>query len=182
LQESEAVVTGGAPLLEIGDPASLEIVAEFLSQDAALIAPGMSARVEAWGGAQPLSARVTRVEPVARTKISALGVEEQRVNVIAELERGAPSALGHGYRVDLAVIVYREADALRVPTDALVRHGDGWAVYRIENGRVHLRRVVLQEGGERYYSVSQGLSEGDKVVQFPNASMRDGDAVSGRSG
>jgi HlyD family secretion protein len=178
LQESEATIGPGAPLFEIGDPSDLEVVAEFLSQDAILMRPGAAAFIESWGGETPIPARVSRIEPYARTKISALGVEEQRVNVIARLRapREAPP-LGHGFRVDLRVVVSEQANVLRVPTDALVRNGGDWAVFRIESGRVRLRRIALGDGGERNRAVLAGLSEGDRVVLFPGDALEDGDRV-----
>lgn len=178
IQESESIVAPGAALMEVGDPASLEIVADFLSQDAVLIDAGAPAFVESWGGRGAIPARVFRVEPYGRTEISALGVEEQRVNVIAHLQDpGAAPALGHGYRVDLRVVVSQQADALRVPVDALVRDGAGWAVFRIENGRARLTRVDVGESGERHRAVRSGLKGGDQVVLFPGDALKDGARV-----
>ncbi|WP_395647895.1 efflux RND transporter periplasmic adaptor subunit [Terricaulis sp.] len=177
LQESETVVTPGAPLMEIGDPGELEVVAEFLSQDAAQMRPGARAFIENWGGG-PIAARITRIEPYAHTKISALGVEEQRVNVILRLERpgGAP-LLGHGFRVDVRVTTAEAQEALRVPVDALVRTGDGWSVFRIEHGRARLRPVRTGLGGDRYRVIEAGLESGDQVVLFPGDAMEDGARV-----
>lgn len=178
MQESAAVVPAGALLMEIGDASSLEIIAEFLSQDAVLINAGAPAFVESWGREEPIPARVVRIEPFARTEISALGVEEQRVNVIAHLLEAAPAAaLGHGYRVDLRVIVSQQDNILRVPVDALVRDGDGWAVFRIEGGRARWSPVEVGEGGERYRAVRSGLRRGDRVVLFPGDSLEDGARV-----
>jgi len=178
LQQSEGVLGAGAPLMEIGDANSLEIVAEFLSQDAVLMRAGAAAFIENWGGEQQVPARIFRIEPNARTRISALGVEEQRVNVIAHLERpDAAPPLGNGFRVDLRVIVSEQAAALRAPTDALVRHDGGWAVFRIEDGRARLTPVQLGDGGERYRAVREGLATGDRVVIFPGDALRSGDRV-----
>ena len=130
-QESEAVINSGTPIVEVGDPSHVEIVAEFLSQDAVRMKPGAPAQIENWGG-PPLPAVVDRVEPVARTKISALGVEEQRTNVILQFTAAAkdpPQA--HDFRVDVRVVVDEAKNALRVPLGALLRRGDGWAVYRV---------------------------------------------------
>jgi HlyD family secretion protein len=180
-QQSEGVVGAGAPLLEIGDPSHLEIVAEFLSQDAVLMQPGAAAFVENWGGEGLVPARIFRIEPNARTRISALGVEEQRVNVIAHLESPEQTPpLGNGFRVDLRVVLTEQADALRAPTDALVRHEGGWAVFRIESGRATLTPVELGEGGERYRVVREGLTEGDQVVLFPGDALRSGQRVRAR--
>jgi HlyD family secretion protein len=181
LQESEATVAPGAPLLEIGDPAKIEIVAEYLSQDAVLMREGACAIVQSPSGS-PMAARVEVVEPYARTKISALGVEEQRVNVVLSLEEeaAARARLGHGYRVDVRVVLFEQKDALRAPTDALVRNGDGgWAVFRIVDGRVRLTPVSIGEGDDRFRVIQEGLSLGDRVVLFPGDALKDGDRVRG---
>jgi HlyD family secretion protein len=178
LHESEGVVAVGAPLLEIGDPADLEVVAAFLSQDAMLIQVGAPAILEGWGGDRPIAARVARVEPYAHTRVSALGVEEQRVNVILRLADPAQAPpLGHGFRLDARIIVTRLPDVLRVPTGALVRNGEGWAVFRIEEGRARLRPVETGVGDENHRVVTRGLSAGDRVVMYPGASLTDGDRV-----
>jgi HlyD family secretion protein len=181
LLDSETVVSAGAPLLEIGDPEQIEIVAEFLSQDAAMMREGAAAVIESSGDETPLSAIVHTVEPYARTKVSALGVEEQRVNVILKLlgdgSRTAPK-LGHGFRVDVRVVAFAEGDALRIPTDALVRQGDGsWSVFRVIDGRALLTRVSIGDGDDHFRVVTTGAAVGDRVVLFPGDSLRDGDAV-----
>lgn len=181
LQESETIVAAGAPLIEIGNPGDLEVVAEFLSQDAILLRAGARAWIENWGGDAPIPARISRIEPFAHTKISALGVEEQRVNVIVRLEDPATAPpLGRQFRVDVRAVVLAQADALRVPVDALVRDGANWAVFRIERGRARLRPVVLGDGGERFRSVHAGLSERDRVVLFPGDALEDGARVRAR--
>jgi HlyD family secretion protein len=181
LQESETVIAPGAPLMEIGDLSDLEIVAEFLSQDAVSIRPGATAFIENWGGDTLIPARISRIEPHAHTKVSALGVEEQRVNVIARLADPAHAPpLGHGFRVDLRVVASEQPRAVRAPTDALVRSGADWAVFRIESGRARLRRVVLGDGGERYRAVRAGLAENDRVILFPGDAMKDGARVAAR--
>jgi HlyD family secretion protein len=177
-QESAAVIGAGSPLMEVGDLAELEVVAEFLSQDAVLMRPGARAYIEAWGGETAIPARVSRIEPYAHTKISALGVEEQRVNVIVRLEQPdkAPP-LGHGFRVDVRVVMAEASNVLRVPTDALVRDGAKWAVFRIEDGRARLTPVQIGDGGDHFRILSQGLAEGDRVILFPGDSLRDGARV-----
>lgn len=178
LQESEGVVAAGAPLIEVGDPAHMEVVAEFLSQDATLIQAGARALLEGWGGDTAIEARVVRVEPYAHTKVSALGVEEQRVNVILRLvDPASAPALGHGFRLDARIIVEDTPNALRAPTDALVREGDGWAVYRIEAGRARRRPVRVGVGDEHYRVILEGLAAGDRVILFPGVSLADGDRV-----
>lgn len=178
LQESETIVPAGAPLIEIGNPGELEIVAEFLSQDAILLRVGARAWVENWGSDTPIPARISRIEPYAHTKISALGVEEQRVNVIVRLDdpAGAPP-LGHQFRVDVRAVVSERANVLRVPVDALVRDGDTWAVFRVASGRARLQPISVGDGGERYRAVRDGLSEGDRIVVFPGDALEDGARV-----
>lgn len=175
LQESETIAPAGSALLEIGDPRQIEIVAEFLSQDAVQMQAGARAFIENWGGETPIPARIFRIEPYARTKVSALGVEEQRVNVILHLERpeDAPP-LGHGYRVDVRVIVSEQPNALRVPTDALVRNGRGWAVFVLDRGRARLTPVEIGQGGDNYRAVQSGLAQGERVVLFPGDNLADG--------
>lgn len=173
-QESEAVIAAGTPLIEIGDPSRLEVVAEFLSQDAVRMRAGAAATIDNWGG-PALAARVERIEPVARTKISALGVEEQRTNVVLEL---LPSPeierLGHDFRVDARVVVAERRAALRLPLGALFRAGDQWSVFRIESGRARRVAVQVAESDGRYRAIVDGLSEGDVVVAFPGSAVVDG--------
>ena len=180
LQQSETIALAGAPLIEIGDTSQIEIAAEFLTQDAVRMQAGASAQIENWGGDTPIPARVFRIEPYARTRISALGVEEQRVNVILHLiDPEAAPPLGHGFRVDARVVLNEQRDTLRVPTDALVRDGDGWAVFVVRGGRAQLTPITLDDGGDDYRAVSSGLREGDRVILFPGDSMVDGDRVQG---
>jgi len=176
-QKSENVVVAGSPLLEIGDPTHVEVVAEFLSQDAVRMRKGQRAFIENWGG-QPLAARVERVEPVARMKVSALGVEEQRTNVILQFDdRAAAEALGHDYRVDARVVVDERPDAVRVPLGALFRHGEGWAAYRVVDGRAVLTPLSTGFADENSRVVTQGLAAGDTVVLFPGNAVTDGQDV-----
>ena len=132
LRESETFVPAGEPLVEIGDPGQLEIVADLLSTDAVRVKAGARAIVEQWGGETPLEARVRRIEPAGFMKISALGVEEQRVNVVLDFVEPSPAAraaLGDGYRVEVRVVMWESPSVLKVPTSALFRHGEQWAVY-----------------------------------------------------
>ena len=177
LQESEGDVLVGTPLVEIGDPSQMEIVGEFLSQDVALMPEG--ARVTVSGtGVQPIEGRVRLIEPYARTKVSALGIEEQRVNVVIDLtDSRSPPRLGHGYKVDAAVQVFQATGVLRVPTDALVRHNGGWAVFALVDGRSQLRKVTVGDGDDHHRVVIEGLDEGDAVILFPGDTIRDGDLV-----
>jgi HlyD family secretion protein len=180
-QESEAVIAAGTPIVEIGDPRHVEVVAEFLSQDAVRMKPGAPAQIENWGG-PPLPAVVQRVEPVARTKISALGVEEQRTNVILQFAEGAqgiPEA--HDYRVDARVVLSEAPNALRAPLGAFFRHGEGWAVYKVVDGRAVLTEVGVGEADSRYRVITSGLAEGDDVIRFPGSAVADGVRVQART-
>lgn len=170
LQESESVVAAGAPLLEIGDASDLEVVAEILTRDAVRITPGASADLADWGGGVPLEARVRRVEPGAFTKVSALGVEEQRVLVVLDLVDPAPAALarlGDGYRVEVRILVDEARDVVVVPTGALFRSGEDWAVYRLAGETVEVRALVAGRSDGRATEVLSGLAEGDRVVLHP---------------
>ena len=179
-QESEAVIAAGTPIVEVGDPTNIEVVAEFLSQDAVRMKPGAPAQIENWGG-PPLPAVVERVEPVARTKISALGVEEQRTNVILHFTKEAkdkPEA--HEFRVDARVVVAEAPNALRVPLGALFRQGDGWAVYKYVDGKAVLTEVEVGIADSRYRVIRAGLNEGDSVVLFPGSGVMDGAKIKPR--
>lgn len=179
-QESEAVISVGTAIVEVGDPSHVEIVAEFLSQDAVRMKPGATAHIENWGGPS-LPATVERVEPVARTKISALGVEEQRTNVILQF---APEAKdkpqAHDFRVDVRVVVGEAKNAIRAPLGALFRRGDKWAVFKIVDGRAVMAEVNAAEADGRYRAVTSGLAEGEEVIVFPSNVIADGVRVKAR--
>lgn len=180
-QESEAVIVAGTPIVEVGDPTHIEIVAEFLSQDAVRMKPGAPAQIENWGG-PPLPAVVDRVEPVARTKISALGVEEQRTNVILQFTEAAQERpLAHDFRVDARVVLSEAKNAVRVPLGALFRKGEGWAVYKVVDGRAVLTAVQPAETDARYRAIAAGVGEGETVIVFPSSSVSDGVRVKARS-
>ena len=182
LRESEAVVAPGEPLIEVGDPRSLEIISDYLSSDAVRVEAGDSAEIRDWGGS-PLRARVRRVEPSGFTKISALGVEEQRVNVILDLEAGQPEAgrLGDAFRVEVGIEIWREQNVLMVDNGALFRQGNAWASYRVLEGSVQLVEVELGQRGRRASQVLAGLDEGATVVLYPPSSLEDGGAVDSQS-
>jgi HlyD family secretion protein len=173
--ESEQVVQAGAPLLEIGDPRDLEIVVDFLSRDAVRIKPGQPARIESWGGEKILNARVKRIEPTGFTKVSALGIEEQRVKVI--LDFTAPESewqeLGHGYRIIARVVVWH-GEGVLVPLGALFRQGESWAVFVVEDGRAHRRLVKIGERNLHAARVIDGLRPGERVVLHPSDRVADG--------
>jgi HlyD family secretion protein len=177
-QSSAGVVAPGTPLLELGDPRALEVVVDVLTPDAVRIPPNARVTIERWGGA-PLEARVDRVEPAAFTRISALGVEEQRVNVVIDLvsppeER---AALGDGYRVEARIVLDRRDDAVRVPESAVFRRGDGHAVFIVAGGRATLTPVTLGLRTGREAEVVEGLAAGDVVIVHPGESVADGARV-----
>ena len=180
-QESEAVVGAGTPLVVIGDPAEIEVVAEFLSQDAVRIAPGARATLENWGG-PPVAAVVHRIEPVARTKVSALGIEEQRANVILRFAAPPPAPLrAHDFRVDVRVVVNEVTDAVRVPLGAMSRQpraaGREWSVWRVENGRARAVPVSVGIRDGTHNQILSGLEPGDLVVMFPDPGLIEGGRV-----
>lgn len=176
---SARVVTAGAPLLEIGDPADLEVVIEVLSRDGAALAPGTPVELDQWGGPHPLRARVRRVEPAAFTKISALGVEEQRVNVIADLVSPPEErrGLGDGFRVEARIVVWEAAAVLKVPSGALFRRGEDWAAFVLSEGRARLRGVQTGRAGLQEVQVLEGLKAGEEVILHPGNRIRDGQRV-----
>ena len=172
-QESEAVITTGTPIVEVGDPQHVEIIAEFLSQDAVRMKSGAAAQIENWGG-PPLPAVVDRVEPVAHTKISALGVEEQRTNVILQFQNMPTDQLqAHDFRVDVRVVVREAKNAVRVPLGALFRRGDGWSLYKVVDGRAKLTDVQVAEADPHFRAITAGINEGDEVIVFPGSSIAD---------
>lgn len=176
LRESEAVVPAGEPLLEVGVPDDLEIVADYLSADAVKIRPGDRVVIKDWGGDEPLEGRVRRVEPSGFMKISALGVEEQRVNVIVGLvdPPEARRGLADGFRVELEVILWEEEDVLQVPTGSLFRASDEWAVFVAEGGTARQRPVEIGRRGGLVAEIVGGLEEGDRVILHPGDSIVDG--------
>lgn len=180
--ESEAVVAAGTPLVEIGDPTELEVVAELLSADAVRVPPDADARIEGWGGS-PLEARVRRVEPTGFTKVSALGIEEQRVRTILDLLAPPEErpGLGHGYRVTARITIERHEDTLLVPLGALFRQGADWAVFIAgEEGLATLRTVEVGARDARNAVVLSGLSEGEQVIMHPSDRIADGVEITQR--
>lgn len=181
LQPSESVVAAGAPILELGDPRDLEVVAELLSSDAAQIQAGALAEIIAWGGA-PMRGKVRQVEPYGFLKISALGVEEQRVNVIIDpVDPPSDWALvGHGYRVEAAVSVWSAAQVTQVPVAALFRRGGEWAVFRAEGGRARLIPVEVGRNNGVMAEVLKGLAPGEQVVLHPGSDLSPGARLTSR--
>jgi HlyD family secretion protein len=181
-QQSAAVVAAGAPLVEVGDPKDLEVVVDVLSTDAVRIRPGNPVRLEHWGGGRTLDGRVRMVEPQAFTKISALGVEEQRVNVVVDFTspREERDALGDGYRVEADIVVWQSDNVLKVPVSALFRRGDQWVVFVAKNGRAQVREIELGERNDLEASVQKGLGEGELVVVHPSDEIQDGGRIRSR--
>jgi HlyD family secretion protein len=169
-------VAPGTPLLTIGDLADLEIETDLLSADAVRIAPGTRAVVDRWGGAGSLEARVRRVEPAAFTRVSALGIEEQRVRVMLDLlaPPDARPGLGDRFRVLVSLVVWEGDAALQVPQGALFRHAGGWAVFRVVDGRAQLVPVGVGQRSAETAEITAGLAPGDAVVLFPPNTLADG--------
>ncbi|HEX6837430.1 MAG TPA: HlyD family efflux transporter periplasmic adaptor subunit, partial [Polyangia bacterium] len=175
-RESEGVVTAGTALIEVGDPAVLEVVAELLTVDAVRVRPGMAAYVDHWGAPAALAARVRSVEPSGFTKLSALGVEEQRVRVLFDLTAppGAWQSLGDNFRVEVHIVAWEAPSVLRLPTAALFRRGDAWAAFAVENGVVRARRIEVGEQSPEVAELRGGAREGDEVVLRPGEALHDG--------
>jgi HlyD family secretion protein len=176
VQESEGPVALGAPLLEIADARSLEAIVDVLSQESVSIRPGMPARVDVGQGVAPLAALVRLVEPAAFTKISALGVEEQRVNVVLDFAEPLDrvQTIGDGFRVEAHIVTHRVDDTVKAPVGALFRDGDGWAVFAVEGGRAAKRAVKAPRRNGVEAQIEAGLRAGDKVVVYPPDTLRDG--------
>ena len=182
-RQSEGIVEPGAPLLEVGDPRALEVAVDVLSADAVRIRPGTPVTLERWGGEQPLEGLTRTVEPVGFTKLSALGVEEQRVWVVVDLRSPAEawSRLGDGYRVEASFVVWQSKQVLQIPASALFRWSDGWAVFVIENGQAHRRAVEIGQRGGLVAEIRSGLSEGERVIPHPDDALQEGAAVQVRT-
>ncbi len=178
-EENSRAVSAGMPLLEVGDPTDLEVVVDVLSRDGAMIQPGTKVELEQWGGKTPLLARVRLVEPAGFTKVSALGVEEQRVNVIADLVTPPQErqGIGDNFRVEARIIVWDSDRALKLPTGALFRHGDVWSVFVVDAGRARMRTVEVGRTGGAEAQILSGLKEGDEVVLYPGSRVKEGDRV-----
>jgi HlyD family secretion protein len=173
---SERVLAAGTPILVIGDLAHLEVVMEMLSSEAVKVAPGMMARLEDWGGEQPLRARVRLVEPYAFTKTSALGVEEQRSNVILDFV-DPPDGLGDGYRVTGRIVTWSAPAALQAPLGALFRCGSAWCVFVVAGNRVRRREVQVGHFGSTAVEILAGLEAGERVVRHPPNELAEGARV-----
>jgi HlyD family secretion protein len=168
LHESAGPVQPGTPLLEVGDPDALEIVSDVLTADAVQVKPGARTTIVRWGG-ETLPAHVRTVEPSAFTRLSALGVEEQRVAIVIDIDapRERWTALGDGYRVEVRVVLADRPAVVRAPLAAVFRHGDGWAAYAVRGGRASLVPIRLGARGDALVEVEQGLADGDRVIVHP---------------
>lgn len=182
LQESETVVTPGQTILTVGDPAQIEVMLEMLSEDAVKVREGAAAALDGWGGT-PLHMRVRRVEPFGYTKISALGIEEQRVHVLLDFTDPPEmwATLGHGYRVTGRIPIWEGKHVLKLPMGALFRDGARWAVYALEDGKAQLRHVHVGHLNDTEAEVLEGVAEGDQVVLHPSDRIGDGVPVRPRS-
>ena len=174
--KSERVVNPGAPLLIVGDPGRLEVVIDLLSTEAVKVKPGMPVLLDGWGGDRPLQARVRVVEPLAFTKVSALGVEEQRVNVIADFV-DPPGPLGDAYRVEAHVVLWTGADVLKVPVSALFRRGENWNVFVVDGSRARRREVTIGHRASLEVEVASGVSAGELVLRHPSNDIEEGRRV-----
>lgn len=175
-ETSERVLGAGAPVLTIGDPSRYEAVVDVLSTDAVKVRPGMPVELVNWGGGEVLRGRVRTVEPGAFTKVSALGVEEQRVNIVADLV-DPPGPLGDAYRVDVRIILWQDDDVLKLPSSCLFREGEGWAVFVLEGDRVKRRPLRIGRRGGAEVQVLEGLQAGERVVRHPGNALEDGARV-----
>jgi HlyD family secretion protein len=172
--ESVAVVAAGEPLVEVGNTNQLEIVADLLSTDAVRVESGADVLIEQWGGAHALHGRVRRVEPSGFLKVSALGVEEQRVNVIIDLANPADAhALGDGYRVEVRIVIWQADNVLKVPTGSLFRQQDGWAVFVVSDDRARLQPVQIGQRNQAEVQILEGLTAGQRVVLHPPDTLSD---------
>ncbi|MGA8898610.1 efflux RND transporter periplasmic adaptor subunit [Bradyrhizobium sp.] len=183
-QESETIVQPGTPLLDVGDPHDLEIVVDVLSTDAVEISPGADVTIVHWGGQAALSGSVRRVEPAAFTKISTLGVEEQRVNVLVDITSPAEdwAKLGDAYQVDAQITVFTQDDAAIIPAGALFRRGEQWNVFVVKDGRAQTRDVRLVRRSGRLAAIASGLKEGEVVIVYPSDRVASGVRVQVRTG
>lgn len=181
LQQSEGPVQPGTPLIEVGDPQALELVAEVLTLDAVQVRAGAQVMLEQYGGAQPLAGVVRLVEPSAFTKISALGVEEQRVNVIIDpASEGAWKALADGFQAQARIVVWQAPSVVKIPASALFRSGGAWQAFVLDGGKAFKRTIQVGHRNEAFAEALEGVAQGDRVVVFPSDKLTDGARVTVR--
>lgn len=181
LARSEQAVAVGTRIAEVGDTGDLEVVVDLISSDAVAVGPGTRASVTDWGGARPLAARVRRIDPAAFTKVSALGIEEQRVNAVLDLEE-TDARLGHGFRVFAEMVVWECASCLQVPIGALFREGSRWSVFVVDGDRLRRAAVTLDHMNDEVAEVTGGLAVGERVVLHPSDQVEEGSPVEFRNG
>ena len=182
LRESESVVPAGEPLLEIGDPKNLEVVSDLLSTDAVRISTSNSVLIEGWGGDKTLKGKVRRIEPSGFTKISALGVEEQRVNVVIDFDDATvgENTLGDGFRVEVRIVIWEKENVLKVPISSLFRMGDDWAIYQVEDGRARRRTITIGQRNSLEAEVLSGIHDGARIIVHPSDAVDEGVRVAPR--
>jgi HlyD family secretion protein len=181
-QQSAGVVQAGTPLVEVGDPSALEVVVDLLTTDAVHVKTGTPVVIQGWGGDRPIAGKVRRIEPSAFTRPSALGVDEQRVNVVVALTepRELWAVLGDGYRVEARLVLWQGDNVVKVPQGAVFRHGDGWAVFRVDAGVARLTPVKIGHRGETEAEIVSGLAVGAAVAVHPGDRVKDGSSVEPR--
>jgi HlyD family secretion protein len=179
IEKSERVVAVGTSIMVLGDPHKLEVVVDLLSTDAVKVMPGAIILLEDWGGEEALRAQVRTVEISAFTKVSALGIEEQRVNIVADF-LDPPGPLGDGYRVEARIVIWESKDALKIPSSSLFRHGEGWSVFVIEEGKARRREVEIGHRSQLEVEILSGIVESEQVVLHPSNQIADGASVEAR--
>ena len=175
-EPSERVVAASAPIIELGDASALEVIADVLSSDAVRIDPGDAVEIVEWGGDRPLRGRVRSIEPSAFTRVSALGIDEQRVNVIVDLI-DHPVSLGDGFRVEMRATVWESNDVLVVPASILFQRDGGWAVFVVQDNRARLRKVEIGHRTGASVEITGGLKPGERVILFPSDKVDDGSRI-----
>jgi HlyD family secretion protein len=179
IEKSERVVPSGTPIITVGDPGKLEVVVDLLSTDAVKVRQGAAMLLENWGGEAALRARVRTIESSAFTKVSALGIDEQRTNIVGDFV-DPPGPLGDGYRVDVRIIVWEAESVLRIPASALFRYGDRWSVFVVENGKAIRRDLEIGHRSQFEAEVLGGVEEGSAVIVHPTNQIADGAMVENR--
>ena len=182
LRENEGVVQAGTQLVEVGNPAALELVVDVLTSDAVRISKGAKARITRWGGGGELTGHVRRVEPKAFSRVSSLGVDEQRVNVVLDLDSPHEewAALGDGFRIEASIAIWEQQDVVRLPVSAAFKHADKWTVFVVDGGRARLRHVEIGERNGFHAQILSGVQPGDRVILHPGERVSDGTEVKPR--